>query len=182
MTKIIVLITLLFLIVGCDGSGVSSIEDLVVSEESPKKVYFTLSILTTESYYLVLNKLDSIELEIDGMVWGYFKSEELDTTTLDSKFISNNYLVNEKKIEYLAIDQYHQEDTTTVTTAGHVVEELENRIILSPGDHVARIKQLQIESRDEELVSLNSIDFVHFHVNDADESVYVGDFQIESKL
>lgn len=183
MKKNVFISIILSLLFGCsDGSGISAIEDLVISDKAPKKVYFTLSLQAADGDHLLLDQIDSIELEIDGKAWGYFKSEKFDTTVVNPKLVSNNFFVNEKKIEYLVIDQYFQQDTTTITTAGQVIGELKSRILLNPGDHVARVKELKIENRAGEFVLINSIEYVHFHITNDDETVYVGEFQIKTNL
>lgn len=173
---------MLWMLIACDSDSIGGFEDLVLSENAPRELIFTLTLRDGNGDYLVVHEIDSIELEIDGKMWGYYRSEVLDTANLPSKSSSGNFFVTADKLTYLAVNQYVAEDTVSITTAGQVVEALQDRVLLNPGDHIGRIRRLLFRNNQDQVVYVNAFEFMDFYVRQEDENVYVGEFVIETDL
>lgn len=169
------------LITACDRStDIGRFDNAVVDSESNqnkfRQITFTLSIINSSGKYLNTAGIDSIQLTVNGKYWGVFSSEANDTSGLTDQVV-NDIGLSSSKVTYLVVAPYTLR-TTNLPTAGDVVDYLNDRIVLTPGDYVCGITSIQFHDLKNRWVTLKPQYYGVFSVVQNSTSAYVGDILI----
>ncbi len=154
----------------------SAVVDSGSNQNKFRQITFTFSIVNRSGEYLNTTSIDSIQLTVNGKYWGVFSSEANDTSQLTDQVI-NDVGFSSTKVTYLVVAPYTL-STTNLQTAGDVVNYLNDRIVLTPGDYVCEITALKFHDLKNQWVALKPQLYTVFSVVANNTSAYVGDIVI----
>ncbi len=182
-SRLYVLLIITFLPVllwtGCD-TGVTGIEGAVVDNpDNPyklRKLLFVVNLLDANGKHIVLGKIDSALIKVNGENWGVFASDSLNTAGVRTE-VDGEYLVSDQDIGYLITAGY-QLTSDTFETAGEYSSYLHRRLRLEPGDYVAEIAELHFRNANGEHVIISPRIYEDFTVDSGAVNLYLGTFNI----
>jgi len=175
------LIVLLCLLSGCENETIIEPSNGGLTDSTSSKFKFQQITLLVNLYdsvngYANLQKIDSIKINVNGKYWGTFSSESRDTA--DSKgFINDNIKYSVSKINYLVIASY-QLKIDSLETVGDFVYNLNNRIILAPGDYICEISEVKFKNIAGEWIKFKPQIYKEFKVVENTTSSFAGEFEI----
>lgn len=169
------------LITACDkNTDIGRFDSAVVDSETKqnkfRQITFTISIANDSGEFLNTPCIDSVQLTVNGKYWGVFSSEINDTSLL-TDYIINDIGFSSSAVTYLIVAPYTIR-TTNLQTAGDVVDYLNNRIVLTPGDYVCEISALKFHDLKNTWVTLKPQLYKVFSVVENATSAYIGDILI----
>ena len=181
MKKLIYILLLGLFIISCKKSDtLSSAERNVVSNSSNnpfKELLILINIKTSDSSYLVVKSIDSVNIFINNYYWTKINTEILDTSKVD-KFLVGNKYQTKNKINYLIIANQDIKQPE-YTTAGDFAKYLNATYELKPGEYVCFIESFQLTFNDNTTKKYYPLKYTTFKVIENSRSAYVGEIEIK---
>ncbi|MFY8108840.1 MAG: hypothetical protein ACOVO9_07605 [Bacteroidia bacterium] len=181
MKKLIYILLLGLFIISCKKSDtLSSAERNVVSNSSSnpfKELLILINIKTSDSSYLVVKSIDSVNIFINNYYWTKINTEILDTSKVDKILIGNKYQTK-NKINYLIIANQDIKQPE-YTTAGDFAKYLNATYELKPGEYVCFIESFQLTFNDNTTKKYYPLKYTTFKVIENSRSAYVGEIEIK---
>ncbi len=161
------------------SNSLSSADRNTVTEDGTvrfKELLILLDIKTSDSTYLVIKSIDSVDIYINNYYWSKVSSEPIDTTKIN-KYQLGNMFVSPDKINYLVISQQDigQPD---YTTAGEFAAYLNASYTLDPGDYVCYIKSFKVTFNDNTTKKYYPYKYQSFKIEDNTTSSFVGEIEL----
>lgn len=179
--KIILIMTLsLLYLIGCKKASTESVDKNIVSETNTVKfreIVLLLSIKSTDTTYIVTDRIEQIQIKINDNIWGKFSSKIIDTTAI-IKEIGNNYFESKTKTSYLIIAECTP-DYGSFTTAGQYSSYLNSFLELEPGDYVCKIEELQLKGLNSQTATIKTSIFKNFTVLANTRSSFIGEIELK---
>ncbi len=181
MKKLIYILLLGLFIISCKKSDtLSSAERNVVSNSSNnpfKELLILINIKTSDSSYLVVKSIDSVNIFINNYYWTKINTEILDTSKVDKILVGNKYQTK-NKINYLIIAN-QDINQPEYTTAGDFAKYLNATYELKPGEYVCFIESFQLTFNDNSTKKYYPLKYTTFKVIENSRSAYVGEIEIK---
>lgn len=178
--KLLTLLLLpLFYLSSCDKDSDPNAYDAIIDNPNNPNKFNQLVLLvnlTSNNESVVVTKIDSLELRINGKTWGTFASLEIDTTAVANNQ-HNNFKTTTRDFSYSIIAPY----TPTVgnpETAGDFIDLLSERMSVTPGDYICEISRMKLRNEKNELITLLPRHYKAFSVTENTTSAYVGKIEI----
>jgi len=175
---IIVAIVALLSACGADENEAYTFEDAVIDTYGTKfnELLFLVNIKNQNGNYIVSQTIDSIYLKVNQKTWGYFKTENVDTL-INGVSTELNFRTCSNKFNYLVIAGY-KVSTDSINTAGEAVDFLLQRLVLTPGDYVCEIAEIQLTNIYGEKIKIKPRIFANFTVETGMTNAFLGEFEI----
>jgi len=126
------------------GSNVVSSSSSTTFEE----LVILMNLKTTDSTYLVVSSVESVEVYINNQYWSTTSSETVDTSIV-SKELDGNQYVSDTELNYLVLSQQENDnETKDFNTAGDYADYLNDVLTLEKGNYVCLIKSFIITFND----------------------------------
>lgn len=180
MKKLILLIPLsLFLLSGCGKEDSNASKNVVTENETIqfKEILLLLNIKTSDSTYLVVNTIDSVNLYINGSYWSKINSIPTDTTNI-ARFTIGNRTFTKNKLNYLIIASQDINEPN-YTTAGEFSQYLNSFLDLETGEYACLIESFKIKSNDNSIQKYFPYVYATFKVTENTASAFAGEIEIK---
>jgi len=141
---------------------------------SARQLSFTISINYRDLGFVSIEKIDSIKIKVDGILFKSISSETIDTTG-ETRQIFNNIPYVPSRKEYLAILP-NKIDTAKTQIIADYIGLLETSPVLSPGDHVIEISEIQFKNLINQLVVFKPQVYKGFTVAENSTVLFIGEF------
>ncbi len=180
MKKILYVLLIGFVLFSCsDEDSLSSADRNVVSIGNDVKfeeLVLLLNIKTSDSTYLVVQSIDSVNIFVNDYFWAKISSQQIDTSNVE-KYTLGNKFVTEKKLNYLVIAEQDIEQPN-YNTAGDYAQYLNAYYELNPGEYACLIESFQVTYKDNTTEKYYPYQYTSFILEENLESVFVGEVQI----
>ena len=172
ITSILFLSTL----TGCDtGTGIEgAIIDNPDNEHKLRELLFIIRLDDQNGNSILLNRLDSVVINLNGQRWGVFASDSLNLQGVKGR-IEGDFLVTDQEISYLVTAGY-QLRADTFATAGEYSSYLNRRIDLEPGDYIAEIAEIHFRDINGNPALLSPRIYRQFTIDENIASLYLGSY------
>jgi hypothetical protein len=150
--------------------------DNIASVNSARQLSFAISLSNQEHGFIYLEKIDSIKIKIDDILFNAVSSETIDTTG-ETQLIYNNIPFVQSKREYLVMLP-GKSDTSHTQTVGEFIGLLDNTPVLTPGNHIFEIYEIRFKNLMNQLVVLKPQIYNGFIVTQSDAEIFIGSFEI----
>ena len=162
-----------------DGSLNSADRNVVSEEESTQfeELLILVSIKTTDSTYLVVESIDSVNIFVNDFYWANVSSDPINTANVD-KFTVGNMTVTTDKLNYLIVAEQEIEDPD-FTVAGDFAEYLNSFYDLDAGEYACFIESFQVTFNDNSTKKYYPLTYEIFKVEENTRSAFVGEFEIK---
>lgn len=142
-----------------------------------EELLMLIHVKTTDSTYLVVNSIDSVNILINNNYWAKINSQAVDISKIEKQEVDNRYQTV-KKINYLVIAaqdiaQPHY------TTAGEFSEYLNAIHELKPGEYACFIESFQVSFNDNTSKTYYPFEYKIFNVVQNSKSAFVGEIEIK---
>tara|TARA_R110002124_G_scaffold52399_1_gene150903 strand:+ start:426 stop:953 length:528 start_codon:yes stop_codon:yes gene_type:complete len=171
--------SLLLLACGKDDS-LNSADRNTVSDDGSipfEELILLLNIKTSDSSYLVVQSIDSVNIYINDFYWTKKNSEPVDTTKIDKQTIGNQY-ISGKKINYLIVADQDIVEPDFIT-AGEFAQYLNAAYRLDPGEYACLIESFQLRFNDSTSKTYYPYEYTTFKVEQNLRSAYVGEITLK---
>ncbi|WP_423129003.1 hypothetical protein [Gaoshiqia sp. Z1-71] len=182
MKKLIYFLLTGLLLVNCsnDDSFISSADRNVVSDDrsvSFEELLILINLKSTDSTYLVVKSIDSVNIFINNYYWAKINSQTLDTSKVD-KFLVGNKYQSRNKINYLVIANQDIEQPA-YETAGEFARYLNAAYELKPGEYACLIESFQLTFSDLSTKKYFPHEYAVFKVEQNSRSAFAGEIEIK---
>ena len=163
---------MIFISCGDENSPTNS----VVSEDRMipfSQILMRLEVKTGDSSYLVMDKLDSVKLLVNGQRWSTSSTEVLDTSKI-AKSLRNNFFVSSQPLNYMLIAPYEADDTEAFSTAGEYADYLNLLQSLRPGEYACFWESFSIRGKDGSVNTYYPQQYQTFSVEEGHSSAFAG--------
>ena len=168
----------LLLWTGCDG--VTGVEGAIIdnpnNQHKLRNLLFVIRLVDQNDRSIVLNRLDSVVINVNSERWGVFTSDSLNTQGIISQ-VDGDFSVSDREVSYLVTAGY-QLRADTFETAGAYSSYLNRRLRLEPGDYVAEIAELHFRNINGEHVMILPRIYQLFTIDEGAVNLYLGSFDI----
>lgn len=175
--KYYIFVALFLFLVSCEDDGVNPIESAIIADQAPKELFFSITLEDANGNHVVQQRIDSINLKIDGRDWGTFSSIPTDTSLIDQEIVGE-YHVTTDELKYYVAAPFQFSALTEPLTAGDVLEYLQQRQILLPGDHVSQVEGLTVITANGNEKRVRYVGDLVFKIEKDVTSVYIGNFSV----
>jgi len=181
MKRLIYYLLIGLFIVSCtkDDSSSSAYRN-VVSEDGSipfEELLILVNIKPTDSTYLVVKSVDSINIYINDYYWTKINSQILDTSKIDKQLVGNKN-ISDNKINYLIIANQDIEQPD-YNTAGEFAQYLNAAYELKPGEYACLIESFQVTFSDNSIKRYYPFEYKTFKVEQNLRSAFVGEIEIK---
>jgi hypothetical protein len=180
MRKVFIFLLVFLGLSNCKKDSATNFDSAIIEDSSNtnkfKQLVLIINLKNSNGSYILLQKIDSINLKVNNKQWGTFASEITDTTGFQSSLLKS-IRITSQKIGYLIIATY-QLNVNSLETAGDYVSYLNERLILTPGDYVCEINQLKFTNVTGQTVIIKPMIFKDFKVVQNTTSSFVGEIEI----
>lgn len=182
MKKLIYFLLVGLLLVNCgeDNSFISNADRNVVSDDGAvpfEKLLILINLRSTDSTYLVVKSIDSVNIFINNYYWAKINSQALDTSKVD-KFLVGNKYQSRNKINYLVIANQDIEQPA-YNTAGEFARYLNAAYELKPGEYACLIESFRLTFSDQTTKKYFPLEYIAFKVEQDSRSAFVGEIEIK---
>ncbi len=180
MNKFIFLFLMVLLTVSCDEENQNVATRNVVSEDGSvpfQELILLLNIKASDSTYLVVKSIDSVNLYVNNRYWAKVNSDTLDTSKINKVVLGNTY-VSSSKINYLVKARQDIEESE-FTTAGEFAQFLNLSLVLKPGEYACFVESFQITFNDNTTKTYYPFLYEIFKVEKDVRSAYVGEIELK---
>jgi hypothetical protein len=168
------------LILSCNkDDNLSSADRNVVSEDGTipfEELLVLLNVKTSDSTYLVVKSIDSVNIYINNSYWAKINSLTVDTSLVEKTAIGNLYQTN-NKINYLVIAKQDIKKPD-FNTAGAFANYLNEYYELKPGEYACLIESFKVTFNDNSTRKYNTFEYKTFKVEQNSKSAFVGEIEI----
>ncbi|MEM6379300.1 MAG: hypothetical protein AAF705_13915 [Bacteroidota bacterium] len=179
LKRLIFLACIGLFIVGCDTDDLNIADRNVVSEDGDvpfEELLLLLHVKTSDSTYLVVESIDSVNIFINDFFWTKVNSEILDTSKVDKELVGNTY-VSSDKVDYLVLATQALEEPE-FNTAGDFADFLNSTLELSPGEYVCFIESFEVTFKDNSKEVFFPLEYKTFKVEENSRSAFVGEIEL----
>lgn len=177
--SIALVLTSLFL-TGCGGDSVSGVEGAIIDDsDNEHKLHRLLTVInlkSSEGKNVILERIDSISLSVNGSPWGVFTSSNMETSRF-STTTEGNLNVSEQKAGYLVLAEY-EVPANDLNTAGQIAQYLRDRLSLPPGDHICEVTTVTFTDNAGSPVTVYPNIYIPFTVSQNIASIYLGEITV----
>jgi len=181
MKRLICFLIIGLLLVSCDkDDSLSSADRDVFSEDGSipfKELLLLINIKTTDSTYLAVQSVDSVNIYINDFYWTKTNSQTLDTSKIDKQLAGNKYL-SKNKINYLIIADQTGEQPD-YNTAGEFAQYLNAAYELQPGYYACLIESFQVTFTDNSIHKYYPFEYTTFKVEQNSVSAFAGEIELK---
>jgi hypothetical protein len=177
MKNHIFIVALILALMSCEDDGVNPLEQAILAEQAPRGLFFSITLKEANGNYVVQQRIDSVNLIINGREWGVFSSAPIDTSLIE-KAISGDFFVTTTELKYYVAAPFQFSELAEPLTAGDVLEYLQERQVLHPGDHFSQIQGLTLTTSDGNERRVRYFGDSIFEIKQAETSVYIGNFEV----
>ncbi len=181
MKKTIGLILIITLFWSCrkeEGDFNSSRNVVSTSKTVPfEELLLLINLKTSDSSYLVVPNIDSVNLYVNDYYWSTKNSVIIDTTNIE-KYELNNMYNTPNKLNYLVLAKKSNVNTH-FTTAGEYAQYLNSLLQLKPGEYACLINSFQIRLIDNSIKTYYPVSYKIFKVQENNYSAYIGEIEIK---
>lgn len=169
------------LLVSCGGQTLpTGVEGAVVDDaDNPNKLRQLLLVIQpvdTDGRTILVDRIDTVKVKVDGKPWGIFSSDSLETEDLPT-MQNGPYTVTDVSLGYFVLAEYLI-SVGDLRTAGDFAGYLYNRLSLPPGDHVCEVAEVQFRDDNGDRVVIRPHTYTPFTVEENIASVYLGEIEI----
>ncbi|MGB0167022.1 MAG: hypothetical protein ACPF8V_09230 [Luteibaculum sp.] len=179
MTRILVFALFIVSLLACNKDD--SVAGRNTVNESRTVEFRELSMLVNieddNSNFLVLEKIDSLQLRIGDFITLTVPSLAVDTSRIN-KFQSGNFWVSTKKVSYLVIARPEVEPEE-YETAGQYAEFLNQILELEPGEYVCLIEAVYLKDRNGVATEFFPMAYTNFTVEENTVSSFAGEINLK---
>ena len=169
-----------FFATGCGGDNVTGVEGAIIDDaDNQHKLHQLLTVIdlkTRDGKNVILERIDSIYLSVNGTPWGVFSSNDLETGAF-STTVEGNLNVSEQNAGYFVLAEYNI-PSNDLNTAGQIAQYLRDRLSLPPGDHICGVTTLKFTDNTGATITVHPNVYVPFTVRQNIASVYLGEITI----
>lgn len=170
--SLVILLGAALTLVSC-GEGVEgAIVDDSDNENKLRQLLLTVELLDDAGRSIVVERIDSLRLNISGTQWGIFSSQTIAAADIPTT-LSGRYLTTDETVEYLIIADYTVA-MDTLETAGDFSRLLNQRLRVRPGDYVADVAEVWFRDNDGATVVARPNIYFPFTVTANTSSQYIG--------
>lgn len=180
MKKYLIPILVFFTILGCGKEDTFDGSQAVVSDSqniSFEELLLLINLKTSDSTYLVIPSIDSVDLFVNNIYWSTKNSVILDTSNIE-KYALNNMFHTPNKLNYLVLAK-KTDLQTDFNTAGEYAQYLNSLYELKPGEYACLINSFQILLNDNTIKTYHPITYKIFKVEENSYSAFVGEIEIK---
>lgn len=181
MNKFIYVVLISFFMVNCQKDNVlSSADRMLVSEDTNipfEELLILLNVKTTDSSYLVVKSIDSVNIYINNYYWAKINSQPIDTSKVDKYLVGNKYLTK-SKLNYLIIADQDIK-LPNFNTAGEFAQYLNQGYQLKPGEYACFIESFQVTFNDNTTLKYYPLKYTLFKVEQNSRSAFVGEIELK---
>jgi len=170
-------ILLIFFITGCEKiSNECDVISIPEGEATMRQLSLILEIKHPVYGYVLVDKIDSVKIKIDGDLLGTFNSDTIDTNKTPA-IGYDDIRFSQSKTSYLVNIPNHLDTLQTHTIADYQGY-LENSPLLSIGDHVCEISEIYFKDLRNKYVVLKAQQYCNFTISEGAKSSFIGSFEI----
>lgn len=137
------------------------------------QILFTIK--TSDSTYLLTDKIDEIKISVDSINWGTYSSEVIDLNSFKNIIKVNNFLSTKSKISYVVITDYMNiKNHPEFSKASDYSDFLNCANILEQGSHFCRIQEFRANG-----IYIKPHIIQNFTVNSISKNIYIGEILID---
>lgn len=180
MKKYLILILVFLTIFGCGKEDNFDGSRAVVSDSKNvpfEELLLLINLKTSDSTYLVIPSVDSVNLYVNNFYWSTKSSVDLDTSNIE-KYPLNNMFHTPNKLNYLVLAK-KTDLQTSFDTAGEYAQYLNSLYQLKPGEYACLINSFQILLNDNTTKTYHPITYKMFKVEENSYSAFVGEIEIK---
>lgn len=180
MKKYLIPLLLFFTILGCGKEDNFDGSRAVVSDSKNvpfEELLLLINLKTSDSSYLVIPSIDSVNLFVNNFYWSTKNSVVLDTSNIE-KYALNNMFHTSNKLNYLVLAK-KADLQTNFNTAGEYAHYLNSLYQLKPGEYACLINSFQILLNDNTIKTYHPITYKTFKVEGNSYSAFVGEIEIK---
>ena len=178
--KKIALLALSLLLFSCSKDEFDNASRNVVTEDgatSFEDLLLLISIKASDSSYLVVNSIDSLNIFVNGKHWAKTNSNQIDTSLIEY-YSTANMNVSGDIVNYLVVSDQEIEDPE-MPTAGAYADYLNAVYQLSAGEYACYIESFQLEFKDGTTETFYPMTYRIFDVEEKEKTVFVGEFEFK---
>lgn len=139
-------------------------------------VSFFRTDLETDTMYLVVDKLQEIDLDINNSDWALLNTNEFDNEGIEYSEYENQKFTS-RKISYLVVAGKTQ-NTPDTYTAGAFADYLNDFISLKPGHYVLEFASLKYQNLNNNTLTVKPRIYKDFILEEGVASLYLGEFNV----
>ncbi|MDD4575019.1 MAG: hypothetical protein PHI36_01180 [Bacteroidales bacterium] len=180
MKKLLIPILIFFTVLGCGKDNNFDGRRAVVSDSEKipfEELLLLINLKTSDSSYLVIPSIDSVNLFVNNFYWSTKNSVVLDTSNIE-KYALNNMFHTSNKLNYLVLAK-KADLQTNFNTAGEYAHYLNSLYQLKPGEYACLINSFQILLNDNTIKTYHPITYKTFKVEGNSYSAFVGEIEIK---
>lgn len=170
----------LSLLTACGSGDLTGVNGAIIDNPNNanklKQLLTVINVVTPSGSYAVLDRIDSIKLNVDGQFWGSFSSAQLDRSGLITT-VENDLDVADKETGYFLLAEYSL-NSDDLSTAGEYANYLRGRLTLPPGDHICEIAEVQFKDRSNNTIIVKPRIHLPFRVEENVASIFLGKISI----
>ena len=177
----ILILTALFMACNTDEDPLSIAERNTVSEDGYipfEELLVLLNVKTSDSTYLVIKSIDSVNIYINGYFWAKLNSQSIDTANIN-KYSNGNKFQTNNKLNYLIIADQDIEQQPDYSTAGDFAKYLNSAYVLKPGEYACLIESFQVTFNDNTTQKYYPYEYKTFKVEKDLRSASVGEIELK---
>lgn len=181
MKKTICLVLIALLLLNCTKDDyLNSADRNVITEDGSipfEELLILINLKTTDSTYLAVQSIDSVNIFINNKYWTKINSQTIDLTKVEKSVVGNKY-VTDHKINYLVVANQDIEEPD-YTTAGEFAQYLNAAYELAPGEYACLIESFQVTFNDQTIKKFYPFEYKAFKVEQNLRSAFVGEIELK---
>ena len=142
-----------------------------------EELILLISLKTSDTSYLVVPNIDSVNLYVNDYYWSTKNSVTLDTANIE-KYMFNNMYNTSNRLNYLVLAKKGNVNSN-FTTAGEYAQYLNSLLQLKPGEYACLINSFQIRLIDNTIKTYYPLSYKIFKVQENNYSAFVGEIEIK---
>lgn len=178
MKRLIIIFLAVLFLASCakDDSYISSNVIRENGELSFEELLMLVNVKASDSTYLVVSSIDSINIFINNYYWAKINSISMDTSKVE-KFVSGNNYVTTKKLNYLVVANQDVAEPD-YTMAYQFADYLNASYNLKPGEYACLIESFMMKFNDGTVKKFYPMTYSIFKVEDNSRSAYIGEIEL----
>jgi hypothetical protein len=173
-----ILLTGALLIVACSKDETRTTAEINTYTETKtipfEELFLLMNISLSDSAYLLVQSVDSINLFVNGKYWSVVNSQPVDVSKIES-YQMGDLLLSPAKINYLVLAKQDQQ-SVSYTMAGEFANYLNSLYELQPGDYACMIESYIVTLQDGSRKKMFTYHYKTFRVEENMHSAYAGEF------
>ena len=142
-----------------------------------QEMFMLVSIKTSDSTYLVVESIDSLNIFVNNQFWAKTNSNTIDTEYI-IKTDSNNYSYTKNKLNFLVVSK-QQALLSDFSTIGDYAKYLNDQISLKEGQYACLIESFQVTFKDGTRKKFSPYAYTIFTVEPDTYNAYLGEIELK---